>query len=173
MTYAKHGTSTSTAEVTNVSPHGLWILLEDRELFLPYDQFPWFREAAIGKVMHVECPSPKHLYWPELDVDLEVDSILNPERYPLVSRIHEAQTGYVPAEKTEYDTEKIDECVLALLQLTLHDGNRAWKGTDFEVMDRLFEQGYILDPRNRNKAVVLTEKGLERSKELFAGLFEK
>ncbi|WP_173197469.1 DUF6429 family protein [Geobacter sp. SVR] len=79
----------------------------------------------------------------------------------------------MPAEKTEYDTEKIDECVLALLQLTLHDGNRAWKGTDFEVMDRLFEQGYILDPRNRNKAVVLTEKGLERSKELFAGLFEK
>ena len=55
--------------------------------------------------------------------------------------------------------------------LTLHDGARAWKGFDFEAMDRLFEKGYILDPRGKSKSVVITQKGLERSKELFEGLF--
>ena len=65
----------------------------------------------------------------------------------------------------------IDECVLALLQLTLHDGARAWEGFDFGVMDRLFEKGYILDPRGKSKSVVHTQKGLDRSKELFEELF--
>jgi hypothetical protein len=173
MTYAKHGSSTSAAEVTNVSPYGLWMLLEDQEVFLPYEQFPWFREAAIGKVVHVELSSPGHLYWPELDVDLEVESVLHPERYPLVSRVHERSVEYDSGESAEPDLEKIDETVLALLQLTLHDEVRAWKGMDFEVMNRLFEKGYIHDPRNKNKSVALTRKGLERSKMLFDRLFVK
>ena len=98
MTYAKHGTTISAVEVTNVSPHGLWLLLDDREIFLSYGKFPWFREAAIGKVIHVELPSPHHLYWPELDVDLEVESVLFPERYPLVSGVHEEGEGYEATE---------------------------------------------------------------------------
>lgn len=172
MTYAKRGTVISTVEVTNVSPHGLWLLLDDREVFLSYDKFPWFREASIRKVVHVELPTPQHLYWPELDVDLEVESVLHPERYPLVSRVHEAGEGYAPATQAgEWDRDKVDECVLALLQLTLHEGARAWKGFDFEVMSRLFEKGYILDPRGKAKSVVLTEGGLERSRELFEELF--
>jgi hypothetical protein len=61
----------------------------------------------------------------------------------------------------------VDECVLALFQLTLHDNDRAWKGFDFEVLDRLFQEGYILNPRNKNKSVVLTEAGLQRSMQLF------
>jgi predicted GNAT superfamily acetyltransferase len=72
-----------------------------------------------------------------------------------------------------WDLDKIDECVLALLQLTLHDGARAWKAADFEVMNRLFEKGYILDPRNKIKSVILTEEGLSRSRELFEKLFGK
>ena len=63
--------------------------------------------------------------------------------------------------------------MLALLQLTLHDGTRAWKGFDFEVMDRLFEEGYIYDPRGKVKSVVLSPEGLDRSKVLFAELFGK
>jgi len=63
--------------------------------------------------------------------------------------------------------------VLALLQLTLHDRAHAWKGADFEVMNRLYEKGYILDPRNKIKSVVLTEEGLVRSRELFEKLFGK
>lgn len=142
MRYKTHGSGTSAVEVTNVSVHGLWLLLNEQEVFLPFDKFPWFQDAPIGKVVHVELPSAQHLYWPELDVDLEVESILHPEQYPLVSRVHEAGDEYASHRRTaELDEQKIDECVLALLQLTLHDGVRAWKGLDFQVMNRLFEKG--------------------------------
>ena len=80
------GSSTSGPEVTNVSRHGLWLLLESEELFMPFESFPWFREAPIGKVLHVEQPSPHHLYWPDLDIDLSVESIRHPEQFPLISR---------------------------------------------------------------------------------------
>ena len=78
--------NTSAPEVTNVSQHGLWLLLEREELFMPFDAFPWFREAPIGKVLHVEQPSSHHLYWPDLDIDLSVESIRHPEQFPLLSR---------------------------------------------------------------------------------------
>ena len=80
------GVGTSPAEVTNISPHGLWLLADDEELFLPFDEFPWFREARISAVLHVERPYPDHFHWPELDVDLTLDSIRDPNRYPLISR---------------------------------------------------------------------------------------
>jgi hypothetical protein len=172
MTYETHGPGTSAVEVTNVSKHGLWLLIHEKEVFLPFENFPWFRNAPIGKVLHVELSSAQHLYWPELDVDLEVESVLYPERYPLVSRVHETGEGYGPAaQEGEWDQDKVDECVLALLQLTLHEGARAWKGFDFEVMDRLFEKGYILNPRGKSKSVVLTEKGIVRSRTVFEKLF--
>ncbi len=86
MRSGQRGKRTSVVEVTNVSAHGLWLLLGDRELFLPFDKFPWFRDAPIAKLVRVELPSPDHLYWPSLDVDLAVESIEHPERFPLVSK---------------------------------------------------------------------------------------
>ena len=86
MTSARLGENISLVEVTNVSRHGFWVLLGDEELFLPFTEFPWFRDAAIGTILHVELPSPNHLYWPDLDVDLSVESIRHPDRFPLVSR---------------------------------------------------------------------------------------
>ena len=86
MTSALRGRSTSAVEVTNVSKHGFWILLGDEELFVPFAEFPWFREAPIGKLTEVELPSPHHLYWPALDIDLAVASIRDPAQFPLVSR---------------------------------------------------------------------------------------
>jgi hypothetical protein len=80
------GKPTSRVEVGNISPHGLWLLMGTREMFLPFDQFPWFRDAPIGKVFHVEQPHAGHLYWPELDIDLSVESIEHPDRFPLISR---------------------------------------------------------------------------------------
>jgi len=80
------GLSTSAIEVTNISKHGFWILLEERELFVPFSDFPWFRKAAVEAILNVEQPHSGHLYWPDLDVDLAVESIEHPERYPLVSR---------------------------------------------------------------------------------------
>jgi len=58
----------------------------DRELFVPFKDFPWFREATVREITNVELPSPHHLYWPDLDIDLAVESIEHPEKYPLVSQ---------------------------------------------------------------------------------------
>ncbi|QCI97480.1 DUF6429 family protein [Agrobacterium larrymoorei] len=71
------------------------------------------------------------------------------------------------------DNDKIDDTVLALLQLTLHENNRAWKGMDWDVLARLHERGFIYDPVNKNKSVVLTKEGAERSQALFLELFAK
>jgi len=76
----------SDVEVTNVSGHGIWILMSGEELFLAFDKFPWFRDAPMRKGTHVERPQPHHLYWPDLDVDLQVDSITDSERFPLLSK---------------------------------------------------------------------------------------
>ncbi len=80
------GTVTSRAEVTNISQHGFWVLLEGRELFLPFAAFPWFRQASVDQILGLEVAGAGHLYWPALDIDLSVNSIENPERYPLVSK---------------------------------------------------------------------------------------
>ncbi|MGH7662888.1 MAG: DUF2442 domain-containing protein [Gemmatimonadaceae bacterium] len=69
-----------------MSPHGLWLLIEDQERFLSFKEFPWFRDATIAELTDVELPSPHHLRWPDLDIDLAVDSLDHPERYPLMSR---------------------------------------------------------------------------------------
>jgi Domain of unknown function (DUF6429) len=73
----------------------------------------------------------------------------------------------------EFDTDKIDDAVLALLSLTLHDGNRAWKGHDWDAMDRLCQKGMIHDPVGKAKSVVLTDAGLAESERLFWKLFGK
>jgi len=86
MSSKPHGVPNSQVEVTNVSSHGLWLLAHGRELFLSYDDFPWLKEASIGSVFKVEEPSPGHFYWPELDVDLGLETIEHPERFPLKSR---------------------------------------------------------------------------------------
>jgi hypothetical protein len=94
---ARRGGRTSKAEVTNVSRLGFWLLLDDRELSAPFAAFPWFRDASIGQILAVERPSPRHLYWPHLDVDLAEESIDYPERYPLVSNAPQAR----PVRHTE------------------------------------------------------------------------
>ena len=71
----------------------------------------------------------------------------------------------------EYDKDKVDETVLALLYLTLHDGDRAWKGHDWEAIGRLYEKGMIYDPVGKAKSVALTEEGMEQAKKLFLKLF--
>jgi len=86
MKSAKRGKNTSKPEVTNISEHGFWILLSGREHFLPFDHFPWFKDANVGQLTKIELWHSRHLYWPELDVDLSIDIIEHPEKYPLLSR---------------------------------------------------------------------------------------
>jgi hypothetical protein len=105
MKSGRRGRRTSVVEVGNVSEHGFWLLLGDRELFLPFEKFPWFRDAPIAKLLRVQQPSPHHLYWPDLDVDLAVESIEHPERFPLVSKADPTPScrGCPPAGAVEAD----------------------------------------------------------------------
>jgi Protein of unknown function (DUF2442) len=80
------GNHTSVVELTNVSKHGFWVLLGDEELHLPFEHFPWFRNATIEQISAIEWPSKTRLYWTMLDIDLSVDSIRHPENFPLVSK---------------------------------------------------------------------------------------
>ena len=72
-----------------------------------------------------------------------------------------------------YDRDKVDEVVLALLYLTLHDGSRAWKGFDWDTLDRLYAKGWITNPKNTAKSVLLTEEGVAQSRLLFERYFSK
>ena len=87
MKSAQRGRGISAAEVTNISAHGFWLLIGEQERFVSFKAFPWFREATINALTHVELPSPHHLHWPELDIDLAVESLDHPEKYPLISRV--------------------------------------------------------------------------------------
>ena len=87
MTSEGPGKHTSAAELTNVSAHGMWLLVDAREVFLAFEAFPWLRDASIAQLARIERPAPDHLRWPDLDVDLSIDSIDHPERYPLVSGV--------------------------------------------------------------------------------------
>ncbi len=71
----------------------------------------------------------------------------------------------------QLDLAKIDDAILALLLLGLHDGDRVWKGFDWDAMDRLHEKGYITDPKGKAKSVCLTEEGLARAERLLGELF--
>ncbi len=77
------GKNTSQVEVTNISSHGIWILSNDEEMFLSYDDFPWFKDVPIGQILNIEEPFTNHFYWPDLDVDLSTEIIKNPQRFPL------------------------------------------------------------------------------------------
>ena len=81
------GVATLEAEVTNISAHGFWVLLGKEELPVPYAQFPWFRKATVEQIISVERPTENHLYWPQLDIDLSIESLRSPDAFPLVSRV--------------------------------------------------------------------------------------
>jgi len=74
------------AEITHISSHGVWLLVGGVEHFMPYEEFPWFRDQPVKAIIHVEQPAPGHLYWPDMDVDLSVASIENPGRFELVAK---------------------------------------------------------------------------------------
>lgn len=84
MKSKKLGRNTSKTEVLNISPFGVWIYVADKEHFLPYDEYPWFRQAPIAAIQNIHLLHENHLYWPDLDVDLEVSSLNHPEQYSLL-----------------------------------------------------------------------------------------
>lgn len=87
MRSARLGRSSSAVEVLGISGRGVRLALDGRELLMPFEQFPWFREATVAEILDVERPAAGHLRWPRLDIDLAVDSIEHPERYPLLAPV--------------------------------------------------------------------------------------
>ena len=83
MSSLAHGKNTLPVEVTNISTHGIWLLAHHNELFMSYEDFPWFKDQPVKNILNVEEPTPGHFYWPELDIDLTEEIIEHPERFPL------------------------------------------------------------------------------------------
>ncbi|NQU62713.1 MAG: DUF2442 domain-containing protein [SAR324 cluster bacterium] len=77
------GETTLLPEITNISCYGVWLLSNDKELFMSFEDFPWFKDIPIGKILNVQEPSPGHFCWPDIDVDLSIESIEHPDRFPL------------------------------------------------------------------------------------------
>ena len=77
------GKNTSVIEVTNISAHGVWILVRDKELFMSYEDFPWFKDQTVKTITNVQEQSRDHFYWPDLDIDLTMDIIKKPSLFPL------------------------------------------------------------------------------------------
>lgn len=75
------------AHIERESTHGIWLLVGERKFFLFYEDFPWFKEIPVENILRVEQPTPGHFYWPDLDVDLGIESIEHPEKFPLKAKV--------------------------------------------------------------------------------------
>lgn len=73
-----HGSTTFAAEVTHVSKSSFWLYLDTEALLVPFEHFAWFKIAPTEQLSDIEWPKANHLYWPQLDADLSVESIRNP-----------------------------------------------------------------------------------------------
>ena len=80
----KLGKNTSDAiEIQNISNQGIWIFVHEKEVFIPFSEFPWFLKATVQQIYNLEFFHGKHLHWPDLDVDIDLESLKSPELYPL------------------------------------------------------------------------------------------
>lgn len=80
------GRNTSRAEVQAITRHGIWLLVKGRGFMLPFPDYPWFKDAPISAVHNVGLLHDTHLYWPDLDVDIDLISLEHPERFPLIAK---------------------------------------------------------------------------------------
>lgn len=87
MSSSQPGNSTSQIAVTDISPDGVWVLASDEELFMSFVDFPWFKKATVEQILNVIEEAPQSYHWPDLDIDLSLNSIRNPKAYPLVARV--------------------------------------------------------------------------------------
>ena len=86
MKSGQSGTSTLVSDVTNINPTGFWLLADEHEYFVPFDDYPIFRNATIEQIFAVKRSGPGQYHWPLLDADIELEALDHPERYPLVYR---------------------------------------------------------------------------------------
>jgi Protein of unknown function (DUF2442) len=98
MEFITQGKGISEIEVINISKHGIWLATRDQELFISFEEFPWFQDATVRRLMHVEQPTPTCLHWPDLAIDLAVESI---RCFPLLSKPSRRTTPSRRQAKTE------------------------------------------------------------------------
>jgi hypothetical protein len=97
MNSSAPGKDSSDLEITNISAHGVWMLVREKELFLSYEDFPWFKDQPVRAILNVREPSPGHFFWPDIDVDLTREIIEHPERFP--NMVKSAGQEKVPQKK--------------------------------------------------------------------------
>ncbi len=78
------GTNIFHSEVTNIGPLGFWLLVDDREYFIPFEDYPAFQQATVAQIYAVQRLSPDQFHWPDLDVDIELEALEHPEQFPLL-----------------------------------------------------------------------------------------
>jgi hypothetical protein len=86
MSLSPPGGRTLGVEIVDISAHGIWLLAGEEEFFLPHDDFPWFKQASVAAVLNVREEGAGNFHWPDLDVDLCLDSIRHPEQYPFKAK---------------------------------------------------------------------------------------
>jgi hypothetical protein len=86
MKSLKHGEDISVS-VENITPLGIWLFVKEKEYFLSYKDYPYFKDQTLSSIQNVQLLHGFHLYWPDLDVDLEIDNLETPEKYPLKSKL--------------------------------------------------------------------------------------
>jgi hypothetical protein len=104
------GKNISIVEVLNVSLYGIWILVKDKEYFLPFIHYPWFKEAKINDIYQVKFLHKDHLYWENLDIDLDLNSLEYPEKFPLVYKLSKTAKSKQPSsglKKTIINKKKL------------------------------------------------------------------
>jgi hypothetical protein len=84
MSSSQPGSHISPSEVTNIEPFGFWILIEGKEFFVPFEDYPVFKPATVKQLLNMEIISPQQLHWPDLDADIELEALEHPDHYPLV-----------------------------------------------------------------------------------------
>jgi hypothetical protein len=83
MTLSKNGVNTFHSEVTNISSSGFWLLVEDREYFVPFEDYPAFKKATVEQIYQFQQLNPEQFHWEELDIDIELNALKHPEQYLL------------------------------------------------------------------------------------------
>ena len=81
------------ASVENITPFGIWLFVKEKEYFLSYKEYPYFVNQTLSSIQNVQLLHDCHLFWPELDVDLEIDSLENPGKYPLKYKAVKTRTS--------------------------------------------------------------------------------
>jgi len=83
MNLSAHGTNTLDYEITNIEKNGFWLLAENHEYFISFQEYPVFKDGKIKEILNITRPSPSHFHWPDLDADIELEALKKPEKFVL------------------------------------------------------------------------------------------